>query len=121
MAGANGAGKSSLLQGLLLARQASEASTSYVRLNGPYDLALGQTTDVFCQSAKGFSGVVFEATTDGGESHVWRLDERAKETLILEISERPGAPPIPELTYLNAERIGPRDVLDVESVPSEEP
>ncbi len=75
---------------------------------------------MFCQSAKGFSGVLFEATGDDGRAHVWKLEERPKETLILDITERPEGWSIPHLTYLSAERIGPRDVLDVESVPSEE-
>src|SRR5579862_1817612 len=120
VAGANGAGKSSLLQGILLAEHASKTRAGYVPLNGPHGLTLGQTRDVFCQSASGPDEVVFEATDDAGKTLVWRLQERAKETLTLEILTRPTGPFVRALTYLSAERIGPRDVHGVESVPSDE-
>lgn len=118
--GANGAGKSSVLQALLLAQQAADAPSDYVRLNGPYHLSLGQAADVLCQSGTGDDFVVFEAEMHDGLKHAWRLEEPSKEALVLHIAGRPEGWSVRELSYLNAERVGPRDVLDVDSVPSDE-
>lgn len=118
--GANGAGKSSLLQGILLIQQASETEAKYVKLNGPSLLSLGKTADVFCQFQHGRIGVEIEVTLDGGAPLTWRFEEGAKEEYVLTVTERPsGFRPL-DVTYLNAERIGPRDTLGVDSSPNDE-
>lgn len=120
VAGANGAGKSSLLQGLLLAQQASESRVDYVKLNGPFLLSLGKTGDVVCQFMFGESGVEIELTLDDGTPLRWSFEESPKEEHILTVSARPPSIRPLDLTYLNAERIGPRDTQDVESLPNDD-
>lgn len=118
--GANGAGKSSLLQAVLLAQQASETTADYVKLNGPFLLNLGKAADVLCQYGDARSGIGIEIVTTDGETCAWRFDERRKEEYVLGVAKRPeGARPF-DLTYLNAERIGPRDTLDIDSVSSDD-
>ena len=52
LTGINGAGKSTVLQALLLARQAAEnAGSQVVKLNGPYGLELGEAHDVLYPDA----------------------------------------------------------------------
>ena len=47
LTGVNGTGKSTALQGLLLARQAAENPSAHVvQLNGPYGLGLGEALDI---------------------------------------------------------------------------
>ncbi len=117
--GANGVGKSSLLQSLLLAQQALDPQTNHVRLNGPYCLNLGTTTDVLCQTSEARTGIDITLTLDDGTVHVFQLEERKKEPFILHIAARPeGLPPM-DLTYLNAERMGPRDTLEMDTTASE--
>jgi predicted ATPase len=114
--GANGAGKSSLLQALLIAHQASSTPAPYVRLNGPLGLDLGSATDVLCQSSDGSPNIHFEATDEGGVTLEWKLEARAEE-LVLHINEQPEGRL--NVAYLNAERIGPRETLNADSVPSD--
>ncbi|MGW3469471.1 AAA family ATPase [Saccharopolyspora sp. NPDC000995] len=40
LTGLNGSGKSTVVQALLLARQATQSPSSLIQLNGPYELAL---------------------------------------------------------------------------------
>lgn len=117
--GANGAGKSSLLQGMLLAQQAAEIATSYVKLNGPFMLNLGKSGDVLCHSQNEQIDVVIELTLADDSKLTWRLEDQLDE-YILGIAERPAAFKPFDLTYLNAERIGPRDTLGVDSAPNDE-
>ncbi len=49
LVGANGYGKSSTIQALLLFKQAVD-NTSFVNLNGNYDLELGEVIDVINQN-----------------------------------------------------------------------
>jgi len=118
--GANGAGKSSLLQGLLLIQQASEGQAKFVKLNGPFLLNLGKAADVLCQFQDHISGVEIELTLEDGSPLRWRFEERAQDEYVLGIAETPSKFAPFDLTYLNAERIGPRDTLDVDSAPNDE-
>lgn len=117
--GGNGAGKSSFLQGLLLAHQAASTPTNYVRLNGPLGLDLGRAADVLCQSGDVRSDLLLELTYKNGVTDVWELDARSEDDLVLHIAKRPTSTERIDLTYLNAERVGPREVLDTDSVPSD--
>jgi predicted ATPase len=118
--GANGAGKSSLLQALLLIQQAADPSAEYVKLNGPFLLNLGKTADVLCQFGDAQSDIRIAIEASSGETRAWRFTERKKEEYVLGVSERPSDAAPFDLTYLNAERIGPRDTLEVNSVPSDD-
>ena len=116
--GANGVGKSSLLQSLLLAQQALETPGDHVRLNGPFLLNLGTTTDVLCQTSEARAGIDIELTLDDGREHLFHLEERKKEPFILHIAKRPDGLPAMDLTYLDAERVGPRDTLEMDTTAS---
>jgi predicted ATPase len=118
LTGINGTGKSTVVQALLLARQASMLpDSSVVELNGPYLLALGEAIDVLRHDAEG--------TTIGidlwvaGQSYRFTFAVPDDRALNLAIRDRPDTVPAvltgqgTAFTYLNAERLGPRDQLDV--------
>ncbi|MGH3266725.1 MAG: DUF3696 domain-containing protein [Trebonia sp.] len=118
LTGVNGGGKSTVLQALLLARQAAtRPDDRVVQLNGPYELALGEAHDVLHPDAERPQIDVLVETSDGRHWFIFEVpDDRA---LNLPVRQRPGNLP-PELTsdgvafsYLTAERLGPRDQLDV--------
>ncbi|TCO65100.1 AAA family ATPase [Actinocrispum wychmicini] len=124
LAGVNGGGKSTLLQSLLLARLASTSGQA-VRLNGPYELALGTAADVLSRSARESEITISLGGATAEDWWDYRLsaptDEEALYLDIVGVPDRP-APGIGNapggFTYLAAERLGPRDVL---SVSAEEP
>ncbi len=118
LTGANGAGKTSVLHSLLLARQiARQPQQSYVELNGVDTLELGGAEDVIHREASDELAAIEVLDTEGKH---WRWSFRApkdKRTLSAVVDERPShctgaiAGPPPAFTYLCAERLGPRDVL----------
>ncbi|PTA43153.1 DUF3696 domain-containing protein [Micromonospora sp. RP3T] len=121
LTGTNGAGKSTLIQALLLVRQASEDErASVVQLNGPYGLEIGEADDALHISAEDQVIQVSLFMEDSWREYEFAvaLEERA---LHLPIMRRPE--PLPALlsspgmsfSYLNAERLGPRDQLSVTS------
>lgn len=120
LAGVNGGGKSSLVQAVLLARYATEHPTSQViPLNGPYGLALGEAYDVLHPEADADRqeiDVVLRAETT---EYRYRFGVPAERSLNLKHLERPFAPPAVfsepgrRFAYLNAERLGPREQLEV--------
>jgi predicted ATPase len=118
LTGVNGAGKSTVLQALLLARQAAENSAqSVVKLNGPYGLELGEAHDVLYPDA---DPAVIEVTVKvSDEDYRYAFDVPYERTLNLPVIARADQAPAElaakgaAFTYLNAERLGPRDQLDV--------
>lgn len=118
LTGINGAGKSTVLQALLLARQAAEnAGSQVVKLNGPYGLELGEAHDVLYPDA---DPPVIEVLVEvSGLWYRYAFDVPYDRTLNLPVLARDdGAPDVltaqgTAFTYLNAERLGPRDQLDV--------
>ena len=118
LTGANGAGKTSVLHALLLARQMTrQPRQDHVELNGVDTLELGGADDVIHHEASDELAAIKVLDTDGRR---WRWSFRAPvnvRTLNAVVVEKPvdyvgalGALP-PEFTYLCAERLGPRDVL----------
>lgn len=117
--GLNGTGKSTAIQALLLARQASEnANHSVVQLNGVYGLELGNASDVL-NTAAASDRIEVVLKTSGGERCAYRfavsddpnvynlaIDERAVSPVEL---TRTGV----QFTFLTAERLGPRDQNEV--------
>ena len=120
LTGANGAGKTTILQSLLLARQMTRhPGRGYVELNGVDTLELGGPEDVIHREAKNGIAVVEIFETDG-RCRRWAF--RATRTvgvspLNATVVERPQeysgalAGSAPQFCYLCAERLGPRDLL----------
>ena len=118
LTGANGAGKTSVLHSLLLARQMTrQPQQSHVELNGVDTLELGGAEDVIHREAGDELAAIEVLDTEGKR---WRWSFRApvnKRTLNADVVDKPVdyagaiAGPPPWFTYLCAERLGPRDVL----------
>lgn len=118
--GLNGAGKSSLLQGLLLGREAAmSADRDVVSLNGPYGLALGDALDVLNRRA--VEQVIAITVTEAGTAYPYRFAIPDERKLHLDVTSRSPRRPVAltgsgaAFTYLAAERLGPRDQLAVAS------
>lgn len=127
MTGANGNGKSTAIQGLLLLRKTIEQYYSQnikenenqnlkISLNQGYMLSLGSSSSIinrFSNRKDFFLGILADFIEDGGLSVDLKTDNTVSE-LFLEfdrIDERPkNYWPIrdKEFYYLNAERVGPR-------------
>ncbi|HRI72600.1 MAG TPA: AAA family ATPase [Polyangium sp.] len=124
LTGLNGAGKSTIIQAILLAREASMANAKTVALNGPYGLELGSPEDVFnLQSAVDSPEIELNIVLENGTENRFILDASNDQLQYLPIKSKPqhtsGA-----LTgtnrnfeYLCAERFGPRDVLAMTAQP----
>lgn len=123
LTGANGAGKTSILQSILLARQmARHPQRSHVELNGVDSLELGAAEDVIHHDSDDELAAIEILDTEG-ERWRWSFrpptNERALNATVVErasdykgaIEEAP-----PRFTYLCAERLGPRDVLGASAV-----
>ena len=120
LAGANGAGKTSVLHSLLLARQmARQPDRSHVELNGVDTLELGGAEDVIHREASDDLAAV-EVLDTQGKRRRWSFratDSNDTRTLNAIVVDRPDdspgplAGPAPQFCYLCAERLGPRDVL----------
>jgi predicted ATPase len=115
LTGLNASGKSTVVQSLLLAHQASLGDGTAVPLVDGSGLDLGHAHDVLNVNADGNEiGVTLMA---GGERHVWTFDTGpAGDTDVpyLQVIRRPPSPPPPigsrgnAFTFLGAERLGPR-------------
>jgi predicted ATPase len=118
LTGLNGAGKSTAIQALLLARQVSEeAGAHVVQLNGPYGLALGEANDILHPEAE---RPEIEIRIDaGGTAYRYLFEVPAGRALNLPVMDYPTpVPPVllgqgMSFSYLTAERLGPRDQLGV--------
>lgn len=119
LTGINGTGKSTVIQALLLTRQANEhRADKVVQLNGPYGLSLGEAQDVLHPDARRPN--IDIRIGDHGTNHAFSFDVPADRRLNLPIRHRPRLPLRGGLggegmsfSYLNAERLGPRDQLEV--------
>ena len=113
LTGMNGAGKTSLIQALLLTWEATAgASKGAVRLNGPFGLELGTAEDIRnWKSTEPIRIVLFSST--GGES-AWQFGMPSEDALYVSVEEKPESRPAAfsgeprAFTYLCAERLGPR-------------
>ena len=120
LTGANGAGKTSVLHSLLLARQmARQPDRSHVELNGVDALELGGPEDVIHREASDDVAAVEVLDTEGVRRR-WSFRATSTtdtRTLNAAVVDRPDdysgalAGPAPQFSYLCAERLGPRDVL----------
>ncbi len=126
LTGANSAGKSSLLQCLLLYRQAGLAhGLDWVELNGPFGLSLGEARDVLNDGFDLGDGIGLTVTD--AERKQYRVEFRAasERSRRLTIYTQPGKFPPPlagsrrNFVYLAADRLGPRDVFEAVSLDDE--
>jgi len=124
LTGLNGSGKTSLMQAILLALEASTTKSSSLRLNGPFGLELGTAEDVLNWNSASPIRIAFENTE--AEAAEWRFAVPSEEALYLEIVDRPSTPPkafsgAPRtFTYLSAERLGPRGFTATSPLPEVE-
>lgn len=129
LTGTNGAGKSTVLQSLLLARQiARQPNRTHVELNGVGSLDLGGPDDIIHREASEELASV-EVRDTHGKHWLWSFGAKESSdsrTLNAIVVERPGdyngilARSAPEFCYLSAERLGPRDVLAASAARLEE-
>ncbi|MGV3288340.1 AAA family ATPase [Bacillus wiedmannii] len=117
LAGANGAGKSSVIQAVLLmmrAGQVQKIGRNEVELNGPYLLQLGNIKNVIsAQASSNFIKIIIK-NSDSKEAKVnFEMDlDRAPASLqIIEADTDLDYLLSTSFRYLNAERIGPRIAL----------
>ncbi|MEV3963671.1 DUF3696 domain-containing protein [Nocardia sp. NPDC050193] len=122
LTGVNGGGKSTVLQSLLLARQAATGADRTIQLNGPYGLTLGEAHEVLHPAAPNPEICVRLTRTSNDAADSWEYrfgvpDEEQALHLTLTSAPEEHAPGIGNpgggFTYLCAERLGPRDVLSV--------
>lgn len=125
LTGLNGAGKTTVIQSLLLAREASLPGATTVELNGPFDLELGSAQDVL-NTAIDTSEITFDLSLNDGTAIGFRLDARDPALLHLPVEHWPDRVPQAlggphrAFTYLGAERLGPRDVLGASARPADD-
>lgn len=113
LVGANGYGKSSTIQALLLFKQAVD-SASYVNLNGAYGLELGEVIDIINQNysePKIIFSLANERTRENSTECHFYIEDRNEEltlnfTFPTEIKNEKLKQK--EFYYVSAERIGPR-------------
>ena len=129
LTGANGAGKTSVLHSLLLARQmARQPDRTHVELNGVDTLELGGAEDVIHHEASDNLAAV-QLTDNEGKVRLWSFrapgtdDARTLNAIVVDRPQGdPGAlaGPAPHFSYLCAERLGPRDVLSASAASTTE-
>jgi predicted ATPase len=114
LTGLNNAGKSSVIQAILLAELARDGR-SHVPLNGPYGLRLGEASDVLNFDAR--SSEIRIGLSGNGWSEEFLFDVPDERAVALPRRAVVGEPKRPRAlvgTYLSAERLGPRDLLEVD-------
>ena len=127
LCGMNGVGKSSVLQSLLLAREAARKSSvpTTIPLNGLYSLDLGRVHDVVCHDATDETITISLQEQDGG-AFLCKFDATSGKTedTFLTVSSTEGNPfsflavdGDFTFVYLSAERNGPRDWQGIQSEP----
>lgn len=122
LAGRNGAGKTSVIHALLLARHAVQRGDGFVELNGPFGLELGWFDEVVNVNAdKTFS---ISAEDNAGQKAIWTFvagntELSAKVTLPPNLPEILSSISARVFQYLSAERTGPRLTQKGAAVPQE--
>ena len=125
LAGMNGAGKSSMIHALLLAKRASEATQDgSVPLSGIFGLELGSAEDVRNWDHSGDISVGL--TSSSGRLATWTFSVGVPGSLYLGIASQPPGQLLEflraprQFTFLSAERFGPRSVSIAMPVPVDE-
>lgn len=124
LTGINGSGKTSLIQSLLLAKEASTTGGTSLSLNGPFNLQLGTAEDVLNWESS--SPISISLELPERPSVEWKFLVPAEEALFLNIASRPNNLPsalsgTPRMfSYLSAERLGPRGFTAISPLPDAE-
>lgn len=118
LTGTNGAGKSSVIQAVLLTVLASRTPSGFVPLNGSFGLALGEAGDV-TNHGRGDTEVKFAFDVDGAEREVTFAADEGRRYLRL-LSDPSDLPVLSRhglggFAYIAAERNGPRETYDLPS------
>ncbi|PNH95349.1 AAA family ATPase [Vibrio diazotrophicus] len=122
LAGLNGAGKSSLIQGILLAKEAS-GGYSFIPLNTPFGVDLGTVEDVLNWNYPS-DNIEIGAQIRNGEYCEWKLTSPEPTSLYFNVEQVKGQNQYTDLyanprcfNYLCAERIGPRKTYKLSHLP----
>lgn len=125
LCGTNGAGKTSLIHSMLLAKEAATRTDNVVELNGPFGLSLGHFRDVLNHSCEGS----FEITLTDSNSQLekWIFSGSETDLFARTTVRRKPARKKPSIfmkepggfQYLCAERIGPRLSQNSSALPNE--
>lgn len=127
LCGANGVGKSSVIQALLIARSAGLAGKSQtsISLNGLNGLDLGTVGDILCQEPDS-DHILIELETETGKNVFVGDGSRSRlenQFLCLSCDVESNSvlanPVATSFMYLSAERLGPRDTLLTQSRPND--
>ncbi|CAM2009054.1 AAA family ATPase [Acanthopleuribacter pedis] len=123
LSGTNSAGKSSLLQSLMMMNWLEKHQTDYLPLSELEGLSLGQCQDALCAKAA-TTDITFSATRDG-HCFSWVFDAAEPENPFLTVTQKPEAPNpdqrlFGDFFFLDSERHGPRASYRVESKPLEQ-
>ncbi len=119
LAGMNGTGKTSVIHALLLMHEACRRQDGYIELNGPYDLELGNFSNL--QNWDAPDSMRFTTTTPDNAHSEWLVsgsptDLYANVQLprqVPDIFSRQGR----LFQYLSAERLGPRVISSCAALP----
>jgi predicted ATPase len=112
LAGGNAAGKSSIIQAILLAKNTAETwNTKEIKLNGPYNLMLGRAEDIISHNPISDEVAIIISNEEQDMVYRYNLDYLNRPYTI-ELNENSSGN-IHHLNkyvvhYLNTERIGPR-------------
>ncbi len=118
LTGLNSAGKSTVIQALLLTELARDAEGPHTPLDAEHGLALGEASDVlFSEAADSTISIIRMIDGCPYRTDFTVPDDRSV-YLRRDRSEHPDDPEIrmPVDTYLSAERLGPRDLLEVSTL-----
>ncbi|WP_409342860.1 AAA family ATPase [Paenibacillus sp. MBLB4367] len=124
LVGANGSGKSSVVQALLLAREAIEQERISsgvgqeldISINGPFMLQMGQASSVFANPSIPKIKVTLEDTNEITKEFSFTFDGRDASHLLKGMIGSSNEDHLSgEFQYLHAERLGPRKSLDMPS------
>jgi predicted ATPase len=127
LTGINGAGKSSVIQSILIARIAALVAgevRAVVPLNGQFSLALGQAIDVISFRSGPRFEITIDIECDGALARLSLIADASTDRYLRIHHSDAGLsvlakPQLGQFTYLSAEREGPRDFQVTQSVPKD--